>query len=85
MKIASAGKRLVNKLADQCTQTVKEVKLAENENSYKCNSYILYIVLFSIFLTINVGIVAYFACYKYMNRNKENVCKMIMFIKPQFN
>ena len=34
---------------------------------------ILFIVLFSIFFIINVGIGAYFVYYKYMNRNKENV------------
>ena len=73
-------KKLVDKLVDECTETVEEVKLtkitlAENENSYKCNSCILYIVLFSIFFTINVGIGAYLAYYKYMNRNKRNVSK----------
>ena len=36
---------------------------------------ILFIVLFSIFFIINVGIGAYFVYYKYMNRNKENVSK----------
>ena len=30
-------------------------------------------MLFSIFFTINVEIAAYFAYYKYMTRNKENV------------
>ena len=54
-------KRLVNKLVEECNETIGEVKLtkitlAENENSYECNSCILYIVLFSIFLTVNVGI-----------------------------
>ena len=46
-------------------------------NSTKCkhNSCILYVVLFSIFFTINVGIAAYFVYYKYMNCNKENVSK----------
>ena len=39
---------------------------------YSC---ILYIVLFSIFFTINVGIATYFVYYKYTNRNKENVSK----------
>ena len=35
--------------------------LAENENSYKCNSRTVHIVLFWIFFTINVaGIGAYF-------------------------
>ena len=45
--------------------------LDKNEN--KCNSCILYIVFFSIFFTINVGIGAYFAYYKYVNPNKKNV------------
>ena len=36
-------KKLVDKLVDECTQTVEEVKLAKitlakNENSYKCSS-----------------------------------------------
>ena len=49
-----------------CWRTVEEVKLAritlaENENSYKFSSCIMYTVLFWIFFTINVGgIVAYF-------------------------
>ena len=54
-------KKLVDKLVDECTETVEEVKLAENENSCKCSSYTVYIVLFWIFFTINVGgIGAYF-------------------------
>ena len=60
MKIASA--ELVASLIEECTETVEEVKLAkitlaENENSYKCSSCTLHIVLFWIFFTINVGIV----------------------------
>ena len=34
--------------------------LAKNENSLKCSSCIVYIVLFWIFFTINVGIVIYY-------------------------
>ena len=65
---------MVNKLVEECNETIDEVKLtkitlAENENSYKCNSCILYIVLFSILLTINVGSGAYFDYYKYTNCN----------------
>ena len=53
-------KELVDKLVDESTETVEEVKLAkitlaENENSYKCSSCTVYIVLFWIFFTINVG------------------------------
>ena len=54
-------KKFVDKLVEECTETVKEVKLAkitlsEDENKYKCSSCTLYIVLFSILFTINVGI-----------------------------
>ena len=66
-------KRLVDKLVDECNETVdEEVKILDN-NENKCNSCILSIVLFSIFFTINLEIAAYFVYYKYMNRNKENV------------
>ena len=41
----------------------------------KCSSGILYIILFSIIFTINIGISTYFVYYKYMNRNKENVSR----------
>ena len=64
MKIVSAEN--VDKLVDEYTETVEEVKLAEitlaeNENSYKCSSCPVYTVLFWIFFTINVGgIGAYF-------------------------
>ena len=58
-------KKLIAPLIEECTETVEEVKLgkitlAENESSYKCSSYTVYIVLFSIFFTINVGTVFYF-------------------------
>ena len=62
-------KKLVDKLIDECTETVEEVKLAkitlaENENSYKCSSCTVYTVLFWIFFTINVGgISAYFVYF----------------------
>ena len=61
-------KKKVDKLVDQCTETVEEVKQAniifaenENGNSYKCIPCSLYILLFLIFFTINVGgIVTYY-------------------------
>ena len=55
-------KRLVDKLVDECTKIIDEEKLtlAENGNNYKHNSCIVYIVLFSVFFTVNVGIGAYF-------------------------
>ena len=53
-------KRLIDKLVDECNETVEEVKpaittLAENENSYKCSSCTVYTVLFWIFFTISIG------------------------------
>ena len=69
-------KKLVDKLVDECTGIVKEVKLAkitfaENEISYKCSSCTVYTVLFWIFFTINVGgIGAYFI---YFNRYLEKM------------
>ena len=63
-------KKLVDQIIDECNETVDEVEIL-NESKNKCNSCILYIVLFSIFFTINVGIGAYFIYYKYVNRNEE--------------
>ena len=53
--------KLVDKLVNECTATVEEVKrakitLAENENSYKCSSCTVYIVLFWIFFTTNANV-----------------------------
>ena len=68
-------KRLVDKLVDECDGNInEEVKILDN-NENNCNSGVLYILLFSISFTINVGIATYFVYYKYMNRNKENVSK----------
>ena len=67
-------KKLVDKLIEECTKKIEEVKLAKitsmtfhstkDENKHKCSSCALYIVLFSINFTINVGIVTYFVYYK---------------------
>ena len=68
-------KKLVDKLVEECTENVEEAKIAEitlTENIHKCSSCTLYIVLFSIIFTINIGIATYFVYYKYMNLNEEN-------------
>ena len=49
MKIVKCRKKLVDKLVEQCTEHVEEVKLAkitlaENENKHKCNTCTLYTV-----------------------------------------
>ena len=69
-------KKLLDKLAEECTENVEEIKLAKvtlakNENKHKCSSCTLYIVLYSILFTVNIGIGAYFVHYKYMNSDKE--------------
>ena len=62
-------KKLVEKLVDECTETIKEVKLAkitlaENEIIYKCSSCTVYTVLFWTFFTIYIGgIGAYFVYF----------------------
>ena len=77
-------KKLVDQIVDECTETVEEVKiaktmLAENENSYKCSSCTVYIVLFWMFFTINVrGIGVYFVYFhrylkKYVTR-ETTIC-----------
>ena len=67
---------MVDKLVEESNENVEETSLAQI-NSTKCkhNSCILYIVLFSIFFTINIGSASYFVYYKYINLNKENVSK----------
>ena len=61
-------KKVVDKLIDQCTETIEEVKFAEitifeneNENKYgSCKVYIaLMIVVFTIFTAINIYLVYY--------------------------
>ena len=77
MKIVNTKKRLIDKLVDECTKTVEEVKpaiitLAENENSYKFSSCT---VLFWRFFTNNIGgIGAYFVYfYWYLKKDSPHV------------
>ena len=60
-------KKLLDKLVE-CTETAEEVKLAkitlaENENSYKCSSCTVYIVLMIVVFTICARITTYFVYY----------------------
>ena len=75
-KNCKCRKKIADKLIEEWTEILGEVKAAsENRHKNKCNSCILYIVLFSILFVINVGIPTYFVYYKHMNRNIENVSK----------
>ena len=74
---------------EECTNNAEEEKLAEitsteNENRRKYSSCTLYIALFSMIFTINVGIGTYFVYYKYKNRNKETRAKKVLIIKWHF-
>ena len=58
-------KKIVNKLIEECTENVEEVKitLAEDKNKHKSSSCTLFIVLFLVIFTANVGIGNYFLCF----------------------
>ena len=65
---------MVDKLIEECTENIEETSLTKiNSTKCKSNSCILYIMLFSVFFTINIGIATYFIYYKHINHNKENV------------
>ena len=80
-------KKLVDKLVEECTETVEEVKIAENENenTHKCNSCTLYIVLFSILFTINVGIGTYFVYFNWYLKKMLFLLSLVPVLKQQFN
>ena len=76
-KNCDSKKRLVHKLAEECTENSEEIRVVEitsakNENKHKCSSYMLHIVLFSIFFTINVGIVSYLNGKRQTNRDQKS-------------
>ena len=74
-------KKLVDKLIEECTENIEETRLVEkhlskNENEHKCSSCTLYIVLFSIFFIISIGIVTYFV-YSQWYLKKDNSHAML--------
>ena len=79
-KNCKCRKKIVDKLVDECRETVEEVKmavitLAKNENSYKCSSYTVDSVLFWIFFTINIsGIGAYFVYFYWYLKKRCSKC-----------
>ena len=63
-------KKLADKLIDECTEAIEEVKLAEitpfeNENNYKYNSWRIYIVLMIVVVTVFTGITVYLVYYNW--------------------
>ena len=72
-------KQLADKLIDECTETIEEVKLAEitlfeNENKY--GSCKVYIVLMIVVFTIFTGITIYFVYYNWsLSKNSVSYIK----------
>ena len=69
-------KKLVDKLVEECTENIEETRLvgktsAKNKNKHKCSSCTLYIVLFFISFTINVGIDTYFVYSHWHLKNDD--------------
>ena len=69
-------KRLIDKLVEECSENIDEVKitLAEDENKCK-SSCTIYVVLIAIIFTISIGIGTYFIYYKYMNHHKKTASR----------
>ena len=72
-------KELVDPLIEECTENIDETKLVEktlDENKDRCNSYVIYRMLFwifFIFFIISIVIGIYFVYHKYLNCNKYNL------------
>ena len=89
-KNCECKKRLADKLAEECTENIEETRLVEitsskNKNKHKYSSCMLYIVLFSIFFTINVGIGSYFLCFYWYLKKMSFVLSLVPALKQQFN
>ena len=72
-------KNLVDKLIDECTGTIEEVKLAEitpfkNENNYEYNSCRVYIVLMIVVFTTFTGFTVYLVYYNWSLINNNIYC-----------
>ena len=71
-------KKLFSPLIEECTENINEAKLVEktlDENKDKCNSLVVYKVIFwtfFIFFIINLGIGIYFVYGKYVNRKYDS-------------
>ena len=72
-------KKFVDKLIDECIETIEEIKLVnitftENENNYEYGSCKVYIVLMIAAFTIFTGITVYLVYYNWylINNNNNN-------------
>ena len=72
-------KKLVDKLVEECTENIDEIKipemaLLERRNDCK-SSCTIYAVLIATVFPISIGTGTYFIYYKYMNRDKKTASK----------
>ena len=78
LDFSKCRKNLFDKLVEECTTNIDEVKIAsENEHKSKCSSCTLYIVLFSIIFTIIIGITTYFVYSHWYLKKKKNTRVML--------
>ena len=89
-KNCKCKKKKVSKLVEECTETVEEVKLAkialaEHESRRRCSSCTLYIVLFSIILTIGIGIGSYFLHFHWYLKKMLLVLRLVPVLKQKFD
>ena len=81
-------KKLVDKLVDECTETVEEVKLAEitpfeNKNNDEYNSCRVYIILMIVVFTIITGITVYLVYYNWSLINNNIYCNKFSTLKKK--
>ena len=65
---------MIDKLVDECGETIDEEVKIVSEIKNKCNACIVYIVVFSILFIINIGIATYFVyLYWYLKNDSRHV------------
>ena len=75
-KLYMQKNKLVDELVEECTEADNEVKLARITLAYYENEFksfcTLYIVLFSVLLTISIGISTIFVYFNWYSKNEVN-------------
>ena len=89
-KNCKCRKKLVDKIVDECAETVEEVKLAKitlakNNKKRKCSPCTLYNVLFSILFTINFGTGVYFNYFYWYLKKIFHMLSFVLTLKQQFS
>ena len=89
-KNSKCRKTLFDKLVEECAENVDEKEIypgklqSEETITLVCSSCTIYIMLFSSFFTIDIGIPTYFIYYKYINDDKKQLLKKALLLKQQF-